>query len=101
MKLLSSLLLIINPLSGFLIVGSLLVYPWYWNLVHIASLATIVVLVLKFYFHTHKQEMADYEAWYQEFKDHHTYIGTETYLFGNQAEQWRNDETGETVELFI
>ena len=58
MKTLSSILLILNPICGFLMVGSIVIGGYWW--LSIFPLAFIVYLIMIFYFKTHKEE---FEEW--------------------------------------
>lgn len=94
MKLLSSIMLILNPISGFFMLACLL--GGYWYLIPLLILG--VVLNMKFYFYTHKAECEAYDKWLIEFKKTHTYIGlTSDYYVIEQA--WENNITKEIVYL--
>ena len=85
---LSNIILIFNPGSGFFILALLI--SGGWNLLFVPVLITGIVFNLKFYFWTHKEEFAKYEPWYTE----HEYLGE---CYG--VEYWKNRKTGEILEL--
>lgn len=89
-KFLSSFMLILNPIGGFLIVAAL----WSRQLYFLPLIILGVILNLKFYFYTHKEECAVYDAWYKKFSSEHTYLGQDYY-----CEFWKNNATGEIIEI--
>lgn len=84
MKTLSSILLILNPICGFLMVGSIVIGGYWW--LSIFPLAFIVYLIMIFYFKTHKEE-------FEEWKKDYDYIGQDYYSYF-----YKHKVTGEIVE---
>jgi len=95
LKILSCVLLALNPISGFLMVASLISGHWYF----IFPLILVVYLTLSFYFYMYRIEHArktiKYNRWREEFSKTHTYLGITPYY---EDEVWQNKLTGEIIE---
>lgn len=92
MKTLSVILLFLNPLLGFLSIPLVCYGLWY-----LASLPIgLVILNLRFYLRTHRDEHAVYDKIMAELRKTHVFLGTDFY---NMSELWRNKETDEIIEL--
>lgn len=88
MKTLSNMLLILNPVCGFLIVVSIATSHWYL----IFPLILVVILTLKFYCHQHKEEDIEYDKWEKEFSIANEYVGIGCSGY-DLTNVWRNKET--------
>jgi len=97
MKIISNILLILNPVCGFLIFASIFDGFWhhtYWWLI-IPVLVLIVVYNIKLHCYAYRAEHAKYEEWEKEFSKTHEYLGEEWY-YGSSI--WRNKLTGKIIE---
>ncbi len=94
-KIISKLLLVLNPICGFLMIASII--SGYWYLVF--PLILMVVLVIRFYFYTnrieHLRQQSKYNSWRKEFEKTYEYLGITPYY---EDEVWRNKLTGEITE---
>ncbi len=90
MKALTKILLILNPIAGFLIISFIVYGKWY--LVPFVIIG--VVLNIKLYLYTHKEEFDAYEAWFNEYSKKNIYLGE--YQGSNY---WKNIETNEVIEM--
>lgn len=93
MKIISNILLILNPICGVCIIACFMSGYWYLFPLFII----IVILVLKFHFYTHKDDFIKYELWKEEFSKENEYLGISNDYY--QFEVWKNRKTGETFEL--
>lgn len=75
-----------------MIVASFISGHWYYAPIFIIPL----ILILKFYFYTHKEDSKKYDAWRKEFSKTHKYLGVTPYY---EDEVWENKLTGEIIEL--
>ncbi len=87
-----NLLLIINPSCGMGIVVAL--HAGGWWLLLIPALIALVYGNMRLHFRIFKDEYAEYDKRWKQFKSEHTYVGMDYY-----GEQWRNNNTGEIVEI--
>ena len=95
LKILSNILLILNPIMGFGIFACIFTAGW-WLLL-IPFLIVGIVYNLKFHFYVYSDEHKKYEEWRKEFSKTHDYLGLTWYY---EEEVWRNKETGEIKYLF-
>lgn len=97
MKILSNILLILNPISGGLIIFSIIDGFWhgtYWWLL-IPAFILIVVYNVKLHLYAYRVEHAKYDEWEKEFSKTHEYLGDEEF-YGTPI--WRNRETGKIID---
>jgi hypothetical protein len=92
LKILSNILLVLNPLYGFLFFACLVSGYWYYSPLFILT----IILTLKFYFYTHRLDYIKYLRWRVEFSKTHEYLGVSPYY---EDEVWRNKLTGEIIEI--
>ena len=92
MKILSNILLILNPIFGFSLFC--IFFTKYWFIFPIFII--LIILNLKFHFYTHKDEIKKYEEWEKEFSKTHEYLGLTPYY---EDQVWRNKETGKIIEI--
>jgi len=71
MKVLSNILLIANPICGFLMFASF--FSPYWFLFWVFPI--IIYYNLKLHFYAYRKEHEVYELWLEEFKKDYNYIG--------------------------
>lgn len=97
MKKLSEILIILNPVFGFCMVGSIMysvsTNSYWWLLIPVFIVA--VVYNLKFYFKTHQEESDAYDKWVEDMNVTHEYLGLTPYY---HTELWRNKVTNEIEE---
>lgn len=93
MKIISNILLILNPICGMCIIACFMSGHWYLFPLFII----IVILTLKFYSYTHKDDFIKYEIWFKEFSIDNEYLGTTNDHY--QDEVWKNRKTGEIFEI--
>lgn len=105
LQILSCVLLILNPTSGFMCVVSV-GYSYetgtYWWIPMFLLAIGIVTATLKFHFHMYRVEMRRdrirYNSWKREFSKTHTLINEYAVDYGGDTYAlWRNNETGELV----
>ncbi len=65
---------------------------WYFTF----PIILMVILNLKFYFYTHREEFKKYDEWRNEFSKTHTYLGITPFY---ETEIWENKLTGEQIEI--
>jgi len=88
MKILSSILLIFNPISGAIMIASIIysaLNGGYWWII-VFPLIGLVIALLKFYFHTHNDECVKTKKW--------KWIGE-----GYMCSYYQNRHSGEIIEL--
>lgn len=96
LQILSCILLVLNPISGFLMFASIFTGHWYF----VPILISVIYFTLSFYFYMHRIEHArktiKYNRWKKEFSKTHTYLGITPYY---EDEVWKNKLTGEIIEI--
>jgi hypothetical protein len=90
MKVLTSFMLILNPVAGFFIFACIFASHWYL----IPLLVIGIILNLKLYFWAHKEEHEAFIKWHNEYSKTHIYLGE---CYG--IDYWRDIKTGEIIEM--
>lgn len=93
LTILSDILIFFNPLALFLIAYMCITGNQYWYLSFL--LIGLVILNFKFYFKVNSDLFVEDERKWEEFKNTHTKLGTDYY----HTETWRNNDTGELIEV--